>query len=200
MPLKYALPLLFIGVLVLASTTGCVSTPTDATPTPKVTPTVKASVATTAMPTATATAGFNPLLATLQSKLKSQYAANKMTTKQLPKKTDQSIDELVVTVSLPNGDNVTALFRNYSSVADATKYYEMMAKEDSTTNGHANPTYFGQDAVKAALGHSPIVVKDTALQLQAGGATPTPVDYEVIQYDTIVVTINHIWPNSGSFV
>ena len=86
MPLKYALPLLFIGALVLASTTGCVSTPTDATPTPKVTPTVKASVATTAMPTATATAGFNPLLATLQSKLKSQYAANKMTTKQLPKK------------------------------------------------------------------------------------------------------------------
>ena len=108
------------------------------------------------------------------------------------------MDELLVSVSLPNGDNLTASFRNYSSVAAATNFYEMMAKEDPTTNGPANPTYFGQDAVKAALGHSPTVVKDTALLLEAGGAPPTPVDYEVIQYDTLVVTINHIWPNSGA--
>jgi hypothetical protein len=33
MPLKYALPLLFIGALVLASTTGCVDTPAMPTPT-----------------------------------------------------------------------------------------------------------------------------------------------------------------------
>lgn len=78
----------------------------------------------------------------------------------------------MVTVSLPNGDNATALFRNYSSIADATKYYEMMAKEDSTTNGLANRTYFGQDAAEAALEHSPTVVKDTPLFLEGGGAAP----------------------------
>jgi hypothetical protein len=195
MPLKYALPLLFVCALIFASTAGCTSSTS-----PAATATVKATVVTTAMPKATTTAGFDPLLATLESKLKSQFAANKITTKQLPKSANSVYDELIITVSLPNGDNVTAVFRNYSSVAGATNYYAAMAKEDASTNGQANPTYFGQEAMKAALGHAPTVVKDTALLLEAGGAAPTPVDYEVIQYDTIVVTINHIWPNSGSFV
>ena len=184
------------------SVTGCSNNTKQTPSSPTATPTAQKVTATPLTTQATATpapaAGFNPLLATLESKLKSQYAANKMSTKELPNNASHVMDELLVSVSLPNGDNLTASFRNYSSLAAATNFYEMMAKEDPTTNGPANPTYFGQDAVKAALGHSPTVVKDTALLLEAGGAPPTPVDYEVIQYDTLVVTINHIWPNSGA--
>jgi len=142
--------------------------------------------------------GYDPLLATLDSKLKAAYAADAIITKRLPKNAEQSRDKLVASISLPNGDNVTALFWNDSSVAQASKDYQILAKNDSSTSGPAKPTYFGQDAVKAALGYSPAVVQDTALLLNSGGAPPTPVDYEVIQYGTLVVTINHIWPNSGA--
>jgi Domain of unknown function (DUF4352) len=55
MPLKYALPLLFIGALVLASTTGC----TDNTSNPTATPTGQATVAATAKATTTpSSAGY----------------------------------------------------------------------------------------------------------------------------------------------
>jgi hypothetical protein len=49
-PLKYALPLLFIGALVLVSTTGCVNNNN-----PTAAPTAQATVASTATPAATAT-------------------------------------------------------------------------------------------------------------------------------------------------
>jgi len=72
-PLKYALPLLFIGSLVLVSISGCTSPTSNATATPTATPTTASKSTQTSAPTT----GFNPLLATLESKLKSEYAATK---------------------------------------------------------------------------------------------------------------------------
>ena len=72
--------------------------------------------------------GYDPLLATLDSKLKAAYAADAIITKRLPKNAEQSRDKLVASISLPNGDNVTALFWNDSSVAQASKDYQILAK------------------------------------------------------------------------
>jgi Domain of unknown function (DUF4352) len=55
MPLKYALPLLFIGALVLASTTGCTSNTSTSSATPTAVATAAATVQATATVKATAT-------------------------------------------------------------------------------------------------------------------------------------------------
>jgi hypothetical protein len=51
MPLKYALPLLFIGALVLSSTTGCTSNTSTSSATPAAVATTAATVKATATPT-----------------------------------------------------------------------------------------------------------------------------------------------------
>ena len=91
-PLKYALPLLFIGSLVLVSISGCTSTNNTATATPTATPratatartTAKATASPTASPTATPSAaassnGNDPLLSAIAAKIQSGESANNPT-------------------------------------------------------------------------------------------------------------------------
>jgi hypothetical protein len=74
LPLKYALPLLFIGALVLASTTGCAENTATPTPTVKATVAATTTVKTTATPKTTVS--FDPLLAKLVPTLKAEYGSN----------------------------------------------------------------------------------------------------------------------------
>jgi hypothetical protein len=132
---------------------------------------------------------LNPLLVALEPKLKTEYAANNVTTSWDYAAPDLKYTALEAFVSLPGGQNVTARFNNYDSVANATAWKSYAENRTDIIPDPSNATHFAQDAVQAVLGHTPTVVNDTSWQV--GGVPHT--NYEVIQYDTFVVTINRTW-------
>ena len=99
-PLKYALPLLFIGALVLVSISGCTSSTSNPTATPSAAP--------------TSTASFDPALKKMEPVLKAEYTSpnTNITITESPKNAGQSVDILHFGVLYPA--NGTDKYRVYS--------------------------------------------------------------------------------------
>jgi len=116
-PLKYALPLLFIGALVLASTTGC----TDNTATP--TPTVKATVAATATPTVAA----QSMSARLDETFRNHgYVILKPFTE-----TKNQNNNVVYSGTIDDGDNVLEQYRHVLTIELVTDRSDALTRFDA---------------------------------------------------------------------
>lgn len=183
-PLKYGLPLLFVGSLILVSISGCVSTPT-ASPSPSassVSTTHQATVKATATPTST-TAGFDPLLTKMAAALSKQYST---TVSKLPKNADQDGDMISISVDGPDGGTTSAGISNYGTTATATGIFNMMATPISdSVSSPASVTHFGQQAATVALGHTPMTINDYYLK---GTGNYAGVNNEYIQYDQLFIS------------
>jgi hypothetical protein len=178
-PHKYAVPLLCIGVLVLAvSISGCPNnTNSTPTPTPSAAPTTKAS--------------FDPLLVKMEQTLKTQYPSA-VGWKQSPKNENQTNDELLFLMT-SNGKDIYVDIRNYSSTDEASGVFRSLSTPDSTNKlAPGCATYLGQQAATVALGHAPSTVQDVYLK---GIGQWAGVDNEYIQFDHIVMLID-IYPVS----
>jgi hypothetical protein len=175
-PLKYALPLLCIGVLVLsASISGCTSSTR---------PTATATPVATSNPTATpsATAGFDPLLAKIATVLKPQYGSMVSTR---AKNENVSFDG--VYVSIENGSTITTVeIRNEGSTENASRTFSVLSTPTAGADvkDPTKVTLFGETAVTTALGHQPTTVKDVYVR---GVGDYQGVDNEYIQYDQIFI-------------
>jgi len=164
-PLKYALPLLCIGALVLTvSISGCTST-TNSTASPTATPSVN-----------------DPLLSAIVANVVKNNSNSHPTITWYPAGQTQGGSESnrnsVLVSGLPIG-NVS--FVNEGSIANATSDFKNITAGGGLT---AAPTHYAQAEVTAALGHPLTVVKDEAMPIS--GAP----NAEWIQYDSIIVYVN----------
>jgi hypothetical protein len=185
-PLKYALPLLFIGALVLVSISGCTS-PATTSPSPSVsnvptgTPTAAATQATPTAATPAATASFDPLLAKFVPTLKTEYGGDAVTQRA---KDDISFDAVYVTFE-SNGRTTTAEIRNEGSTDAASSLFKSLSTGVSgDVPDIGSNTHFGQQAATVALGHAPTTVNDAYLK---GTGESAGVDNEYIQYDQFFI-------------
>ena len=145
-PLKYALPLLFIGSLALVSISGCTSSTSNPT----------------ATPSATATSGHDPVLSAIATNIQngdSQYN---------PVISWNDDGSLHIVENWNSGGvlYVRAVdITNDRTIANATgDYTNMTLNPDLTVNASVisdgHESHFAQDEVTAALGHTPTVVND----------------------------------------
>jgi hypothetical protein len=82
MPLKYALPLLFIGLLVLVSISGCIDNTTNTSPSPSASSaTTTPSAAASAAPAQSSTNGHDPLLSAIAAQIQKDDSRNAPTIK-----------------------------------------------------------------------------------------------------------------------
>jgi hypothetical protein len=171
MPLKKALPLLFISALVLVSISGCTSS-TNPTATPK------------AATTTSTVLGFTPLLQKMEPTLKTQFGS----------KVSEGAkhDGIYVTWTTKKGWNATAGIDDRGTSEAASRAYNVLKTPDNTEkNDPSNVTGFGQAAATAALGHTPTVIHDVYL---TGVGQWAGVNMEYLQYDQIFVQISYIAP------
>ena len=180
MPLKYALPLLFIGALVLSATTGCVS---NSNPTAAPTVAATATLTATAKPTSTTTSGFDPLLIKLETAIKNDTTLTKTLTERRPKSANQSVDVLYAQTILPDGTVITATFTNEGTTAAATGRWQLLTQGEQIGQ---TVTHFAQSDATTALGHKPNTINDAAFEQFQGDPT-TLVEY--IQYDNIFAEV-----------
>ena len=180
-PLKYALPLLFIGALVLVSISGCVSMPT-----PTVSPTATSSATATAKATATCstTAVFDPLMTKIANALKPQYG-NAVENRP---NNGSNVGGGEVFVSFQNGSTITTVeIRNEGSTENASRTFSVLSTPTAGVDvkDPSKVTHFGETAVTTALGHPPTTVND--VYLRGVGDQYQGVDNEYIQYDQIFI-------------
>ena len=133
MPLKYALPLLFIGSLVLVSTTGC--TDNTATPTP------------TATPTATS-GGHDAFLSKWADAYKSDALSGSQSglTHHTVDITWDNATPPLQTVEVNNGwfndasvmQGIHAIITKYPTTAEATKVFNTMTTDSDTGKAYAD--------------------------------------------------------------
>jgi hypothetical protein len=151
-PLKYALPLLFVGALVLVSISGCTTTNNTPTATPTGAPSATA---------ATNTATFDPALKKLETALKSEYPGVGIT--EYAADANHTADYLGISYTLPNGNTLTGTADN-GTVSYQTGRYQTLEKPiTDETLDQANATAFGQSAVASVLGGG-VTTQDTNLQ------------------------------------
>jgi hypothetical protein len=168
-PLKYALPLLFIGALALVSISGCTSS-TNPTATP------------TATPAATA---IDSLISKMMAQVPNVHDVAWWG--HIGNKTG-SISQVTFGYGT-GGDGVT--ITRFDTVANATTEYNRSINGPNELKSIAvrseTPNYWGLSYYKNATGHAPNVQKATTAYV--GG------DYQqhqsVIQYDTFVISYAH---------
>ena len=172
MPLKYALPLLFICSIVLVSISGCTSSTT-----PTATPTAQ---------TTSSTLGLTALLKKMEPTLKSQYGSGVSE--------GAGHDGVYVTWTTPDGWNATADISDRGSTANASMAYNSLSTPDTTDKlDVGNATSFGHAAATAALGHTPTVSNDAYL---TGVGQWVGTNMEYLQYDQIFIQISYNAPTS----
>jgi hypothetical protein len=191
MPLKYALPLLFIGALVLASTTGCVDTPAMPTPTVKATVAASATPQATATPTVQESSQNDPLItAMINAYNKSKGGAQYLSWVKLGE------PGLLGSASFGNDYDTSVQITRYSTVAKATEYYNgWFANSTDPEHKVLTPVAWGLDYYTAAAGHAPTVKSITTMYV--GGVwkqTQTVAQYD----DTVVVYAVDGDPNGSS--
>ncbi len=172
MPLKKALPLLFISALVLVSISGCTS-----------------STNPTATPTATNGSqgyyvGLTPLLQKLEPALKQQYGSGVSE--------GAKHDGVYVFWVTSKGWNASAGATEWKT-ADAAYLSTKSTKPDANEVSSPNSiTGFGLAAATAALGHKPNQTFDVYLK---GTGDWTGSDEEWISYDQIVYHVTYMAPS-----
>jgi hypothetical protein len=181
MPLKKALPLLFICAILLVSITGCTSS-TNTSSSKTATATV-AKATPIAMSTPTATASFDPLLTKLIPTLKAEYGNDAVT--QRAKGSNINYDAVYVNFE-SNGHMTTAEIRNEGSTDAASSSFETFSTCISgDVKDPGSVTHFGQQAATIALGHTPTTVNDVYCK---GTGKLAGVDNEYIQYDQLLIS------------
>ncbi len=168
-PLKYALPLLFIGSLALVSISGCTSSTNTTT--------------SSATPTATPT-GNDPLLAAIVNQ---ETAAGYPTPSQGAWGGVNASAKLLGSVLMGN-DNDSVNILHFNSVANATADYNLVASSNEARSvRNETPIYWGLSGYTTGAGHAPTVKK--AVTYYTGG------DYQThetaIQYDSVVISYSH---------
>ena len=175
-PLKYALPLLFVGALVLVSISGCVSTPT---------PTVSPTVTSSATATATPAANTNNIGAMLTSIMGA-----------IPNKNNDvsswgaqpSIPGQVSRVSFSWGNYDGADISHFNTVANATiQYNKLVQNYVNQSFSKEAPVYWGLSYYTTAAGHAPTV--KNAQTFYVGG--DSKIHESFIQYDNVVIDYSH---------
>jgi hypothetical protein len=176
-PLKYALPLLFIGSLALVSISGCTSSTSNPTATPSAAP--------------TATASFDPLLKKMEPVLKAEYASPSanVTITESPKNAGQSTDILNFEVYyLQNGTTMGATITN-EGASQAFASVTSLSASDISNGGVKDPsllTSFGLQAATTGLGHTPTTINDIAVK---GTGNNEGISTEYIQYDSLLIQV-----------
>jgi len=177
MPLKYALPLLFICSIALVSISGCTSSTSSPTATPSATP--------------TSTASFDPVLTKMEPVLKAEYSSSgaNVTITETPASASQSTDMLNFGVYYPqNGTTITATITNQGA-SQATAQLNSLSASDVSNGGVKDPTLltgFGLQAATAGLGHAPTTITDIAIR---GTGNNEGINTEYIQYDSILIQL-----------
>jgi len=163
-PLKYALPLLFVGSLVLVSISGCTSS-TNPTATPTATPTTDSLI--------------SKMMAQVANVHDVAWGGGNAT-------------GLVNQVNFgygSGGDGAT--IERFNTVANATAAYNEAINGPnelkSVTVTSETPNYWGLSYYKNATGHAPTVQKATTAYV--GGSYQQ--HQSVIQYDTFVILYGH---------
>jgi len=176
MPLKYALPLLFICSIVLVSISGCTSSTSSSTATPSA---------------AATTAGFDPVLKKMEPVLKAEYTSpnTNITITESPKNAGQTNDILHFSVLYPaNGTGITATIDNRGA-GEASASVTTLSASDISSGGVKDPsllTGFGLQAATAGLGHAPTTINDIAIR---GTGSNEGINTEYIQYDSILIQL-----------
>jgi hypothetical protein len=169
-PLKYALPLLFIGSLVLVSISGCTSS---------------TNTTSSATPTATPAANTNNVDAMLASIMG-----------QIPKKNNDtsswgaqaSIPGQVSRVSFSWGNYDGADISHFNTVANATIQYNKLVKNYvNQSYSTETPVFWGLSYYTNASGHAPTV--KNAQTFYVGG--DSKIHESFIQYDNVVIDYSH---------
>jgi hypothetical protein len=172
-PLKYALPLLFIGSLALVSISGCTSSTT-----PTATPTTNA---------ATSTLGLTPLLKKIEPTLKQQYGSG------ISSGVSEGNNVVSVKWTTKDGWSATAAIDDRGTVDAASTAFNTLKTPDSTQKSDpGNETGFGRAAATAALGHTPTVKNDAYL---TGTGNWAGINNEYLQYDQIFIQIEYTAPS-----
>ncbi len=181
MPLKKALPLLFICAILLVSITGCTSS-TNTSSSKTATATVaKATPIATSTPTATAS--FDPLLTKLIPTLKAEYGNDAVT--QRAKGSNSNFDAVYVNFE-SNGHGTTAEIRNEGSTDAASSSFKTFSTcIPGFVLDLGSVTHFGQQAATVALGYTPTTVNDVYCK---GTGKWAGVDNEYIQYDQLLIS------------
>jgi hypothetical protein len=146
-PLKYALPLLFIGSLALVSISGCTSSTNSPTATPTATP--------SAAPTTTAS--FDPLLAKVATALKSEgYTANEQ-----HNNPSINADDVAVDFTDAHNNTCTYIIRDDGAAKSVGEVQVATPSSGDTSEKlvPANDTNFGLQAATVAFGHTPTVTE-----------------------------------------
>jgi hypothetical protein len=176
-PLKYALPLLFIGSLALVSISGCTSSTSSPTATPSAAP--------------TATASFDPVLKKMEPVLKAEYSSPgaNITITETPASASQSTDMLTFGVYYPqNGTTIGATITNQGASQAAAQLNSLSASDIS--NGGVNSpslvTGFGLQAATVALGHTPSTVNDVYVK---GTGNNEGINTEYFLYDSLLILV-----------
>jgi len=174
-PLKYALPLLFIGSLALVSISGCTSSTSNPTATPSATPSVT-----------TTTSSFDPLLVKLQTALNSEYGSTWLIGRM---NASGGANEIYMTPKANSSTVTNVWFTNDGSIANASANFAAQADLSSGPNNSTVLTpslesHIGSDAATVALGHTPSTVNDAYFK---GTGDWAGFDNEYIQYDQIFV-------------
>jgi hypothetical protein len=175
-PLKYALPLLFIGALVLVSISGCTSS-TSPTATPSAAP--------------TNTASFDQVLKKMEPVLKAEYTSpnTNITITESPKNAGQSVDILHFSVLYPaNGTAITATIDNRGA-GEASASVTSLSASDVSSGGVKDPlllTNFGLQAATTGLGHTPTTINHIAVR---GTGSNEGINTEYIQYDSLLFQV-----------
>ncbi len=175
-PLKYALPLLFIGSLVLVSISGCTSSTSNPTATPSATPGV------------TTTSSFDPLLVKLQTALNAEYGSTWLITRM---NASGGANEIYMTPKANSSTVTNVWFTNDGSIAKASADFATQPDPSSGPNNSTVLTpslesHIGSDVATVALGHTPSTVNDAYFK---GTGDWAGFDNEYIQYDQIFVYI-----------
>jgi hypothetical protein len=195
-PLKYALPLLFIGALVLVSISGCTSTTNN---------------------TAT-NGGHDQLLSAIAANIQSGESANNPTVTnwtvipneapaylwQAYQKDPNALPDIPASVPRGNYSEVTmneqwtdsngvqrglvAFITNEISTANATAdfKYQTAIRGSNGTVSDGHETAYARSEVAAALGHTPTTVNDLSWHYSGEPAA----QHEYIQYDNILILLS----------